>query len=395
MVSFALCDASGTPLGRTPPLPLARTSGWVDAAALVTAARERWGLELVVLRLVDARVTRGVRHLRYSAEVQDAARTRGLDMQTVETSDFDDHPLRMPWARPGGPARDLAWANSALAARGIRAGGVPVQIRTWNLSSLWRLPVAGGAVWLKSVPPFFAHEGAVIEQLQGHPVPRLIARTGAMCLLADVDGVDLYEPDLGSALRMVDLIVDLQSSAALPPGAAPPLPDWRVSALRGSAEHALRHAYDALDTDERRTLAALVGGLDDRAVAIEECGLPDGIVHGDFHPGNLRGTTDRMTLLDWGDSGWGHPLLDVAAFTERLPDVAAAAAVRAHWLGRWGSLVPGSEPARALALIAPVAALRQAIVYQGFLDRIEPSERVYHADDPATWMRTASALLAD
>jgi hypothetical protein len=39
-------------------------------------------------------------------------------------------------------------------------------------------------------------------------------------------------------------------------------------------------------------------------------------------------------------------------------------------------------------LIGPIAALRGALVYQGFLDGIEPSERIYHeADVPASLRR--------
>ena len=51
--------------------------------------------------------------------------------------------------------------------------------------------------------------------------------------------------------------------------------------------------------------------------------------------------------------------------------------------------MPGSDPARAAALLTPVAALRQALIYQIFLDGIEPDERVYHAADPAHWLARA------
>jgi hypothetical protein len=53
--------------------------------------------------------------------------------------------------------------------------------------------------------------------------------------------------------------------------------------------------------------------------------------------------------------------------------------------------VPGSDPARAAALLAPLAAARQAVVYQHFLDHIEPSEHPYHRDDPPLWLRHAAA----
>ena len=34
-------------------------------------------------------------------------------------------------------------------------------------------------------------------------------------------------------------------------------------------------------------------------------------------------------------------------------------------------------------------ALRQALIYRTFLDNIEPSERVYHRNDPTEWLKRA------
>ena len=60
---------------------------------------------------------------------------------------------------------------------------------------------------------------------------------------------------------------------------------------------------------------------------IESCGVPDTLVHGDFHPGNVGGPADDHVILDWGDSFVGNPLIDELAFTQPLgPDDAAAAA---------------------------------------------------------------------
>ena len=125
---------------------------------------------------------------------------------------------------------------------------------------------------------------------------------------------------------------------------------------------------------------------------IASCGLPDTLVHGDFHPGNFRGTAGRLVLLDWGDSGIGHPLLDQPAFLTRVA-AGHVQAVRAHWEQQWRAALPGCDPARCSELLAPVAAARQAVIYQKFLDNIEPSERVYHRNDPADWLRRTAALL--
>jgi aminoglycoside phosphotransferase (APT) family kinase protein len=43
-------------------------------------------------------------------------------------------------------------------------------------------------------------------------------------------------------------------------------------------------------------------------------------VHGDFHPGNVRGEV----ILDWGDSFLGQPVFDLHRMVGDLPEAAAA-----------------------------------------------------------------------
>ena len=45
-------------------------------------------------------------------------------------------------------------------------------------------------------------------------------------------------------------------------------------------------------------------------------------------------------------------------------------------------------------LIGPVAAARQALIYQHFLDHIEPAERRYHEADVPDWLLRTAALAA-
>jgi len=54
--------------------------------------------------------------------------------------------------------------------------------------------------------------------------------------------------------------------------------------------------------------------------------------------------------------------------------------------------VPGSDPRRAWELVRPLTVLREAAVYQGFVDNIEPSERVYHLGDVRLSLEPSSAL---
>jgi Ser/Thr protein kinase RdoA (MazF antagonist) len=384
---LVLVTSAGVLLGRLAPVAV-DTPWWQDVEPVVRAIRDRDGVVLTVLRLLEAELDRppGGR-VTYLAETADP-------VQPLPWSGtLDEQPLRLAYAKPGGPASDLAWAQSVLSGLGLKQTAPAVQIRTWNLSSLWRLPIQGQSLWLKVVPPFFAHEGALLERLAGERVPRLLGRNGGRMLLAEIPGDDLYEAALPQCLHMVGVLVGLQRrwmgrAAEL---AALGLPDWREPALIPAIADVVARTADELSADERARLDNFLRELPARLAALAACGLGDGLVHGDFHPGNFRGTGGDMTLLDWGDSGIGHPLLDQAAFVSRVPE-AVRKTVRAHWLRLWREAVPGSDPARAAALLAPIAAARQAVIYRRFLDHIEPAEHPYHRDDPAEWLRRIAAL---
>ncbi len=394
IAKLVLVTGDGELLGSLPPIPVS-TPWWPDAEPVVRAARERFGVDMTVLRLLEAELQGAeggaVTYLcEVSGPVPEARPWPGR---------LDEHPLRQTWARPGGPAADLAWADRVLAERGIRRSGPALQARSWNLSSLWRLPLGNGAAegdaWLKVVPPFFAHEGAILERLRSGPVPTLLGHDGPRILMAEVPGRDLYDSELPILTELVSCLVDLQRdwTGRIDALFALGLPDWRGPALSDAIAAVVARTEPELTAADRATLAAFVASLPGRFAALAECGLPDTLVHGDFHPGNARGDGQTVTLLDWGDSGVGHPLLDQAAYLEQVPDQSLEP-VTDHWRRQWSAAVPGSDPARAAHLVAPIAAARQAVIYWQFLDGIEPSEWPYHRADPANWLRQTAELVA-
>ena len=152
---------------------------WQEVWPLVEAVRNRCGVTITVLRMlhVGEPGPAGI-VVTYLAETDQSpygAHPWG--------GELDDHPLRLPYAKPGGPAADLAWAADVLAAHGLAVDAPPFQVRTWNLSSLWRLSAGGKTCWLKVTPPFMSHEGALIEALAGGPVPTLLGRDGGRILM--------------------------------------------------------------------------------------------------------------------------------------------------------------------------------------------------------------------
>lgn len=387
VATLVLVTPAGEVVGSLPPV-LVATPWWQEVEPVVRAVRERDGVDVTILRLLEAELD-GARGgpVTYLAEIARPVPARPWH------GTLDEHPLRQSWARPGGPAADLAWADSVLSASGLPRIAPAEQVRSWNLSSLWRLPVEGQTAWLKVVPPFFAHESEVLTRLAGGPVPTLLGTDGARVLMPEIPGEDLYRATLAQLIEMVALLVGLQQAwiSRVDELLGIGLPDWRAPALGAKIADVVDRTAAELTAEDRATLADFVDGLAARFELIAACGLPDTLVHGDFFPGNARGSGDSITLLDWGDCGVGHPLLDQAAFLDRIPSEAVPA-VKEHWHRLWARAVAGSQPERAAALLAPVATARQAVIYRMFLDNIEPSEHPYHAADPADWLRRAAVL---
>ena len=390
-VTLVLCLPDGSVLGALPPFRV-EVPWWPQVAPVVAAARAVHGVEATILRLLVAEPGRGMGggKVAYLAEVVSPPKAALDPWPGTPTA---DEPLRLSFARPGGHHDDLAWADAELAKHGTPRTGHAEQVRTWNLSSMWRLPVDGSAAWLKVVPPFFAHESALLAVLDRAVVPQLIAGAGPRILIEEIPGTDQYGTVGESLLTMVRALVGLQVEwmGRVDELLALGLPDWRPEPLQTRAADVVGRTAPELDAAVLGRLERLLEELPRRCEDVASCGLPSTLVHGDFHRGNVRGTDDRLVLLDWGDSGVGHPLFDQTAFLENLPDVARAAVLQ-EWTRLWLAALPDSDPDRAMRLIRPIAALRHAVIYRGFLDRIEPDERIYHALDPADWLTRAAEL---
>ena len=235
---------------------------------------------------------------------------------------------------------------AVLRERGISADGSPVQVKTWNLSSLWRIPTTAGDVWLKAVPPFFAHEGAILSVLQGERVPVLLGHEDGRALIAPIAGEDLFEATEAQYLAMVTLLVDLQrkwigrTDELLALG----LPDLRGIALAAKiADVVERTAGCRRRSGNARRASSPT--CRDGSRRSPHAAFPTPWSTATSTPGTFAGSGLDITLLDWGDSGVGHPLLDQPAFLERMP-APLVSRVEAHWVAEWQRAVPGSDPAR-------------------------------------------------
>lgn len=406
VVTLVLCDSAGALLGELPPLATTDSPYWPEVDGVVTEVRARWALEVVVLRLLTTEEPYAGGAVSYLAQLVSGSPAPALlvPVSPVCGAAVEADPAhRLWWARPGGLDDLEAWVDLALVRHGRRRTGPLRQRKTWNLSLVVTAPTTSGLVWFKAVPPLLADEGGVIgrvARVDRGLVPTVLAHDPSRraVLMDHVDGDDQWGLDDDEVIRaMVDRWVSAQAALAgdvehcLTVGAVDGRSLPIVESVRGLLWRP--EIGDGLTPAEFDAFEDLADNLARRLEKVEECGLPDTLVHGDLHPGNWRRDGRDLTLLDWGDVRVGNPVLDLRAFVERLDGTALRERTRDHWVGAWKQAVPGSDPARALALLGPVAELVAAVTYQGFLDHIEVTERVYHRRDPIDRLRAALALV--
>jgi Phosphotransferase enzyme family len=363
---------------------------WKDIADVVALARATHDVEITVLRLLATELPAPPGgDVTYLVQY-DGPAPEGL-VPVVDRPDWTTpDQLRMPWAAPGGPAAALAWAEQALAEQGRTVTGRQQQ-RCWNLSSIWRLDTDLDPVWLKEVPPFFAHEPAVLRWLARPNTPVVLAAADRRMLLADVPGTDRYDADAAERAGMLAALLDIQTATTdrLPELLALGVPDMRAQPFRRNAEALLEQEADGLDPADRAVLADLVDGLPKRFAALADCGIPDTLVHGDFHPGNVRSDGGAPVIIDWTDSIVAHPVLDMVRMRDWIAGADQAPELTALWCDHWRRSVPGCDPERTVELIAPLTGLREAFAYVAFIRSIEPSEHPFHSADVLAGIRSA------
>ena len=366
------------PAGVIGPFPV-EVPWWAEVEPVTAHLEQVLGVPVVVLRLLDVQGGDGARggHVTYHVEaLQPPPGLPACDFAVT------DHPLRMPWARASGVRGLLAWAAAQ-----VTLTGRPAQRKTWNLAGLFRLPTAGGPVWLKAIPPFASAEPAAIAALaKADPdlVPAVVASAPGRLLLADIPGEDCWEAPDEVVRRAVGRLAAAQSRVSRRPSG---VPDRRPEVLHTAVRDLLDGPVGAELTPEELGAAR---GWQDRWEMLAGCGLPDTVVHGDFHPGNWRSGTGDPVVLDFADAHWGNPVLDGLRAIDFLP-AARRGAARGAWVAAWTAAAPRSRPAEALRVARPLAHLAYAVRYQEFLDNIEPSEQIYHRGDPAGVIRRAVA----
>ncbi len=416
-------------------LPFVETRGhWYAEVAPINAAFERrYGVRATTLRtLAHARdEAKNFAQMIITMELRDNAQDASADARWVAAGEalaaahrgqrdaiaewFDEasydraRPLRREWSRAGWLDQTIAWCRARLAEHGVATTGHPEQMKHWSIAIIWRIPTDGGDVWLKAVPPFFAHEGTLLQLLSPtmrEHLPSVIAtdREHGLLLMQPLPGDTLRPPpgvpnplhraaDCEKSLR---LLAGLQQQWSVRVGdlLAAGCADRRLYTLDGALEAIL--ARDAVRErfreDELQRLRACGATVPALVEELRGCGVPETLMHGDFYPGNIASDGDRLVIFDWTDGCVSYPLFDLATFLPRDP-VEHAAATQT-FLEAWQPQIDAATLERAAQIAQPLACIHHATSYMRLLDGIDPSDHWEFASDVLFWLRWLRAIIA-
>lgn len=234
-------------------------------------------------------------------------------------------PRRPAWSQPGWHEEAEAWAGAELD-----------QIRIWPLSAV----LGNDDVVFKAVFPLFHHEPAITEALGAPRVLRSDHARGWM-LLERLEGREAE--DHAAALRAVARV----------------------------------HREWASRVDE----ALALGAHDRRAGSA----LPHTLIHGDFHPGNVLGTT----IIDWSDAAIANPLHDVNNYLFCVDE-----ALRGSLLGAYAEAWPEYDIHAEAAACEAETYEYLATTYAGITAALADDDRWWCAGEEERWLARASDVRA-
>ena len=343
-------------------------------------------------------------------EVVASIRPRAVELLEELRTDAPPPALRPRWARRGWFDRASAWmvAAAADAGRPLTADPKPFFLR--GISALLRASSAGPDLFLKAVfPPFHAEPILTRLLAERFPerVPAVVAveRDEGWLITEDIGSAwvgDAPEADRPSALaRGAGALVAIQRAFARDDAAirmlldagAPhrPLADLVASVAASIGPGGLGVGDDAIEPGRgKRVLDAIATAVD----RVEAVGLPESVVHGDFHSGNAALVDDRIVVIDWSDAAIANPAIDLVTWIAWSGDNRSEIdAATDAWIDAWSDTVDAGALRAVVDDVLIVGAAYQIVSYDGIRRNLEPATRYTMTGGGDHYLKTLEAIL--
>jgi Phosphotransferase enzyme family len=269
----------------------------------------------------------------------------------IEEANGAPPPTRPPWTRRGWYAEISDWTHSALEAYDLHLLEPLEQVKQWDISSVLRARTDNGIIYVKAIPALFASEARItagLARLFPGQVPEPLAtweqaHEGRL-LLRDFGGKTLRESSedptqMEDALR---LLARMQIQCANRPDELLAIGgrNRRIESLPQDLRDLLADpaALLWLREGQAERLHTLIPSIEEITRSLLSGSIPQSLLHGDFHPGNVVSTPLGYLIFDWTDACLSHPFFDLTTvFEDTEPALSEETKARhlAAYLGEW------------------------------------------------------------
>ncbi|MEO7118835.1 MAG: aminoglycoside phosphotransferase family protein [Candidatus Limnocylindrales bacterium] len=312
--------------------------------------------------------------------------------------------LRPAWSRPGWASRVTGWLDTELTTLGRPRTGPLVQMRAWGISTLLRTETTDGAIWVKAAFPPFHAEPTLTRFLHA----RFPGLTASVVATNDAEGwtaLDEFSAAVVGGCRDVtmwrsaaDLLAGMQHALANADGrdalrraAAASRPLDRLADDLEGAFFAHPRVIEWPYPDDR--LREMVEGVRAAAGRMERLGIPETLIHGDFHPWNVAIVDGRPLIFDWTDSAVGNPMVDLATWIDAVPEGADRDRIWAEWVEAWSDVVPAEDMRARYDDVVAIGSAYQVVSYDVILRGLEPATRPTIAHGATSFARLLDEAL--
>ena len=386
-----------------PPRFAVRRRFYPEVREILDAIRRETGTDCIILRCLDAGDADSDRPRVYSALANADGDLRPpfrwaaqSEVRLPDSVSLDEPANPSPQARASRPQnlanpspqawqvdpdwrREISvWIADNLPDSVRQAGWTLSQIRSWAISTVFRIESDAARLYFKASPSYFGTEAALTAR-----VAREFPDISPRVLAADAERGWLLMEDLGDdtlatapsaamwreamgALARVQLAY-AQDAAALrelrdmgierraPAAALRTLRTW-ISRPESAEIRVWRERFD----EALRRLAPNVGELDRMTRNLDALALPQTLDHGDLDATNIFVQNGSPVLMDWSDAAISHPLFTAAMIRPVSRDPALADSFLSHWT-RFAAL---DDLRQAFAISKIIAAIERAVHYR-------------------------------
>jgi hypothetical protein len=302
----------------------------------------------------------------------------------VESGEIPE--LRPPWAREGWLKSADKWIEEQLLELNYQRLSPVECIKNWGISCVLKVNTSAGNIYLKesSVLPLFCNEPivtAALGKLFPEHIPHVLSIDNQRhwMLLADFGEPvgrnapiklqkDIYRLFAQIQIQSVQHIDNLLNVGCL---------DRRLDWLANQIDILFHDevALSQLQANEIQQLQDLSPRLKKLCSQLASYQIPQALVHGDLHLGNVGFHQDNYLFFDWTDSCISHPFFDMFElfFSRKNKQLSSSLKdLQTGYLTPWIVYEPMSRLLEAWTLAKPLCALHHAVSYQHIEACLEP-----------------------